>query len=297
MTAATQPRTSPADAGPTALGPVPSTLVACPDARPPAYQAAIGLAGGNSLDRLVTGFYYGGHGRASELARQFVPCQFARIRRTLRKRHDPADTGRAGPVGLGIRPRARGREQALPTRWPSAQHAVARWRTRHFDRVVAHAEVERQRPEAALIFSDVGSEFALPTCRELGVPSVLSMVHGDVREEQVVLDREAAESPDFFPIYLGDGRLDLDALDWLHARRLRDIALADRVLVPSEHIAATLACQGTPRDRISVIPYAADSQRFATPGRPSGTARGASSCSRGGSPSGRGSSISSKPGA
>ncbi|WP_435006314.1 glycosyltransferase family 4 protein [Tundrisphaera lichenicola] len=88
------------------------------------------------------------------------------------------------------------------------------------------------------------------------------MVHGDVREEKSVLEREAAESPEFFPIYLGDGRLDLEALDWLHQRRLKDIELADRILVPSEHIAAILARHGTPRDRIDVIPYAADTLRF-----------------------------------
>ena len=63
-------------------------------------------------------------------------------------------------------------------------------------------------------------------------------------------------------IYLGDGRLDLDELDWLHQRRLRDIALADRILVPSDHIAGELARHGTPSAKISVIPYAADSERF-----------------------------------
>jgi glycosyltransferase involved in cell wall biosynthesis len=144
----------------------------------------------------------------------------------------------------------------------SAHHSLARWRTRRFDRIVARA-IDRRRPDAALVFSDVGTEHALPTCRGLGITSILSMVHGDVREEKAVLEREAAESPDFFSIYLGDGRLDLEALDWLHERRLRDIERADRILVPSDHIAETLARHGTARERISVIPYAADTRRFA----------------------------------
>jgi glycosyltransferase involved in cell wall biosynthesis len=88
------------------------------------------------------------------------------------------------------------------------------------------------------------------------------MVHGDVREERDVLAHEEAASPEFFRIYLGDGVLDRDELDWLHERRLRDLELADRILVPSEHIAATLARHGTPRDKIRVIPYAADLERF-----------------------------------
>lgn len=88
------------------------------------------------------------------------------------------------------------------------------------------------------------------------------MVHGDVREERRVLEIEADAAPDFFSIYLGDGRIDREELDWLHERRLRDIAVADRILVPSEHIAGELERHGTPRDRIDVIPYAADTRRF-----------------------------------
>jgi len=88
------------------------------------------------------------------------------------------------------------------------------------------------------------------------------MVHGDVREEAEVLDREATLAPDFFPIYLGDGVLDRAELAWLHSRRLRDIALADLVLVPSDHIAETLVEHGTPREKILVVPYAADCRRF-----------------------------------
>ena len=256
-TTATEPRSSIRPLSDTSAA---NILVACPDARPPAYQAVIGFAKAGFLDRFQTGFYYGGHGQGSELARQLAPCQFARLRRTLRKRHDrriPADRVESSwsfDAALAV-------ENKLAKFRPGAQHRVARWRTRRFDKEVSRA-IERRRPGAAFLFSDVGSEFALPTCRRLGIPSILSMVHGDVREEREVLDREAAESPDFFPIYLGDGKLDLDALEWLHQRRLQDIALADQILVPSDHIAERLASHGTPRERISVIPYASDTRRF-----------------------------------
>jgi glycosyltransferase involved in cell wall biosynthesis len=88
------------------------------------------------------------------------------------------------------------------------------------------------------------------------------MVHGDVREETRVLEQEAESAPEFFPIYLGDGALDQAELNWLHYRRLRDIALADVILVPSNHIAETLAAHGTSGRKIRVIPYAADCRRF-----------------------------------
>ena len=259
VTTATRNRdlTARAEAHEAGLGPV---LVACPDARPPAYQAAIGLAGAGALDHFVTGFYYGGHGPVSELARQFVPCQFARLRRALLKRHDRripksrVESAWSFDASLAL-------ENRIAVRSPGFRHAAARWRTRRFDRIAASA-IERRRPGAALVFSDVGTEYALPTCRKLGIPSILSMVHGDVREEKAVLEREAAEAPEFFPIYLGDGRLDLEELDWLHDRRLRDIERADLILVPSDHIADTLVAHGTPRERINVIPYAADTGRF-----------------------------------
>ena len=91
------------------------------------------------------------------------------------------------------------------------------------------------------------------------------MVHGDVREEQDVLDaRGRGRSPDFFRIYLGDGALDREELAWLHDRRLRDLELADRILVPSEHIAETLVAHGTPRDE--------DPRRSPTRPTPAGSA-------------------------
>ena len=236
-----------------------SVLVACPDARPPAYEAVIGFAQATSLDRFVTGYYYGGHGPVSELVRRYAPCHFHRLRRQLLRRNDrriPPDLVVSLPsfdVALAIENRLAGR--------PDARRWVAAHRTRRFDRAVAR-RIERDRPDAAVLFSDVGSEFALPACRRLGIPTILSMVHGDVREEREVLAREAIESPDYFPLYLGDGQLDRAAMDWLHERRLRDIAFADRILVPSEHIANTLARYGTPRERIAVVPYAADVGRF-----------------------------------
>jgi glycosyltransferase involved in cell wall biosynthesis len=88
------------------------------------------------------------------------------------------------------------------------------------------------------------------------------MVHGDVREEQELLEREETSSPEFMPIYLGSNSLDCILLQWLHERRLCDLALADRVLVPSQHIAETLIQYGTPASKICVIPYAADCRRF-----------------------------------
>jgi glycosyltransferase involved in cell wall biosynthesis len=88
------------------------------------------------------------------------------------------------------------------------------------------------------------------------------MVHGDVREEQQVLETESTLSPEFLPIYLGDGALDRQELAWLHERRLHDLELADCIVVPSDHIARVLVQHGVAPERIRLIPYASDCRRF-----------------------------------
>ena len=234
--------------------PSPLALVACPDARPPAYQAAAGLARSGGLGALVTGYYYGGRGPLTAVARDLVPCRFAAWRKALMRRHQrgiPAHKVVGVPeydVSLAV-------ERRLGVANASR---LARLRTDRFDRRVAR-EVERRRPDAALVFSDVGSAHTLPACRRLGIPAILSMVHGEVVEERDLL---RSLNPREVRRYLGGPSLDLDQLAWLHARRLRDLDLADLVLVPSDHIAARLAERGLPTDKVRVVPYAADTRRF-----------------------------------
>jgi len=235
-------------------------LIACPDARPPAYQAVVGMSRAGLLGGFVTSCYYDPAGACAGLLRRFARRPFERLERVLLRRHDPEiPSSRVREVpsfDLALR-----LEGLLAPKSPRIKRLVAHLRTARFDRAVARV-IRRDRPDALLIFSDVGSQTTLPLCKILGIPTVLSMVHGDVREEAEILATEAAAAPDFMPIYLGDGALDCEELNWLHQRRLEDIALARRVVVPSEHIASTLARHGMPRDRISVISYAADCRRF-----------------------------------
>ncbi len=247
----------PASSRPTRVS---SVFVACPDARPPAYEAAAGFAAAGMLDRFGTSFYYRDATRFVALMRQWAPCHYARWRRVLRRRqHAGIPAGRVlSDWGFDLSLRL---ESRLSPRHPGLRNRLARARTERFDRRLAGWLAQR-RPEVAFVFSDVASEVALPACRELSIPSVLSMVHGDVREERLVLEREAERAPDFVSIYLADGPIDRAELDWLHERRLRDLAQADRILVPSEHIAGWLVRNGTPADRVRVVPYAADTRRF-----------------------------------
>ncbi len=239
-----------------------SVMIACPDARPPAYQAVIGLCRAGLLDRFITSSYFNPDLPLARLARKVAPQRYAKWEMKFRRRNHPeipSERVCALPIVdvlLRIESRAAGRAGTVRLKRLLAQ-ARTTWFDQRLSRIVA-----RRSPSALLIFSDVGSEWTLPLCRRLGIPAVLSMVHGDVREEIEVLNQEATLSPEYFPIYLGDGFLDRKELDWLHRRRLRDIALADLILVPSDHIARCLISHGTPPEKIRVIPYAADCRRF-----------------------------------
>jgi glycosyltransferase involved in cell wall biosynthesis len=230
--------------------------VACSDARPPAYEAAAGLAAAGLLDSLVTAYYHDSEGRLDTLLRH-LPRGAAWVRRLARRNHPgiPATAVAArASVDLCLAVENRLRSGRL-------RRFVARTRTRRFDRAVA-GHLNRTRPDVVFLFSDVGSVATLDRCRGLGIPSILSVVHGDIDEERALIDRLRVESPAFFPLYLGDGQLDERELDWLHDRRRREAHLADRLLVPSDHIARRLRERGIAAERIRVVPYAADPERF-----------------------------------
>ena len=76
------------------------------------------------------------------------------------------------------------------------------------------------------------------------------------------LETETSIAPEYMGMYLGGASLDIKLLAWLHERRLCDLALADRIVVPSDHIAQRLMQRGTPLEKLHVIPYGADCRRF-----------------------------------
>jgi hypothetical protein len=67
-------------------------VLACPDARPPAYQAAIGLARTGLLDRFLTGFYHRNRALLA-LGRRLAPARSVRLERLLNRRYDPQIPG------------------------------------------------------------------------------------------------------------------------------------------------------------------------------------------------------------
>ena len=124
-----------------------TVLVACPDARPPAYQAVIGLHRAGRLRGFLTACYYDPGGRLAKLARRFAPGRFSRIERILLRRHDP-EIPRAAvrcvpSFDLLLRLEAR-LGDSRPARRPRTG-AVA---DEHFDRQLART-IERARARGA----------------------------------------------------------------------------------------------------------------------------------------------------
>src|SRR5262249_57360469 len=105
-------------------------LIACPDARPPAYQAVIALSQARWLRGFVTASYYDRAGRLAKLARRFAPNRFDGLERVLLRRHHPeipAAKVRSIPsfdLALRLEARSGGNRPRLPpplaprpTRW------------------------------------------------------------------------------------------------------------------------------------------------------------------------------------
>ena len=253
-----------------------AVLVACPDARPPAYQAVIGLDRAGLLDAFVTATYYDPDGRAGQLG----PAPRSRPVRPDRDAScSAATTPRSPPIACVAVPTF---DLVVPARGPRRRpvadaqaHCSRRSRTERFDRPA--------RPARGTIAARRRCSSSATSARSVTLPALPAAGHPDrpqhgprrrPRGGRGPRATRPSASPEFFPIYLGDGALDRDELDWLHGRRLRDLELADRVLVPSEHIAETLVSHGTLPRAIRVIPYAADCRRF----RPLAGKRHESSC-------------------
>lgn len=238
-----------------------TVLVFCPDARPPAYELVQGLAERGMLGRFVTGYHYR-RGLFERVAASLPATQalHAGLKRRVVSGVDIEKIESLPSYDILIRAENRAGRVS-----PGLRSRIASYRTDRFDGQCAESMPRwaAQGAKLAVFFSDVGSEFAMARARECGMRVALSMVTGHMDEEIETLERERQRVPDFYPLYLGDGSLDMDELRRLHDRRRRDLEQADLVLVPSEHIAKLVEVRsGVPADKIRVIPYAANVDRF-----------------------------------
>lgn len=226
-------------------------LVHHPGSNHLAYEVVAGLQAGGFACEFDTGFFYTPTGRAARLAELLPAGWRGRILREL-KRRSHADVD---PSRLRLLPWPELAYVAL-NRLGLSPEPLARiigWRDEIFDRWVAK-RVRRLRPNV-VVGHDSSTLLSFRAARETGAVSVLNQVTGHIEAALAIFREEAERAPDFAEALTAPPA-------WIIERCRREALEADRVLVPSNYVRATMIARGTPAERISVLPYGVDVERF-----------------------------------
>jgi starch synthase len=226
-------------------------LVHHPGSNHLAYEVVAGLQAGGFACEFDTGFFYTPTGRAARLAEMLPAGWRGRVQRELKRRsHADVDPSRVrllpwpelayvalNRLGLAPEPLAR----------------IIGWRDEIFDRWVAQ-RVRRVRPQI-VVGHDSSTLLSFRAAREIGAVPVLNQVTGHIEAALEIFREEAERAPDF-----------AEALAvppaWIVERCRQEALAADHVLVPSDYVRTTMIARGTPAERISVLPYGVDVERF-----------------------------------
>jgi glycosyltransferase involved in cell wall biosynthesis len=138
---------------------------------------------------------------------------------------------------------------------------VIAWRNEWFDRAVAR-QVARERPDA-VIGHDGSALHALTAVKAHAGLAVLNQVVGHVETGLELFREEARLSPEFAE---SEPELARSFIERHH----REIAVADRILVPSDYVRDTLVARGAATAKLAVLPYGVDTARFHPAPRPAG---------------------------
>lgn len=226
-------------------------LVHHPGSNHLAYEVVAGLQAGGFACEFDTGFFYTPTGRAARLAGLLPAGWRGRILREL-KRRSHADVD---PSRLRLLPWPELAYVAL-NRLGLSPEPLARiigWRDEIFDRWVAK-RVRRLRPNV-VVGHDSSTLLSFRAARETGAVSVLNQVTGHIEAALAIFREEAERAPDFAEALTAPPA-------WIIERCRQEALEADRVLVPSNYVRATMIARGTPAERISVLPYGVDVERF-----------------------------------
>jgi len=226
-------------------------LVHHPGSNHLAYEVVAGLQASGFSCSFDTGFFYAPDGRVARLANALPERWRGRVLRELKRRsHAGVDPAR---VRLFAAPElayvALNRLGLAPA--PLAK--VIGWRDEIFDRWVA-GHVRRERPRI-VVGHDSSSLLSFRAARAAGAVSVLNQVTGHIEAGLQIFREELEHAPEFAESLIVPPASIIE-------RCRREALEADRVLVPSEYVRRTLLERGTAPDRIAVLPYGVDVERF-----------------------------------
>lgn len=222
-----------------------------------AFETAAGLHRAGLLCRLITSVYYRPEGIFARIAGRLPRLGPWLDRALARRRHPglPSSRVRTAPLdelvylaATRLAPRA------------GITFALLRRRNRRFQRRVART-LERRAPRAVLAPDSAALE-VFRAARARGVAAILDQTIGHLAAAVPLLAREAECDPEF-----AGAPGDFPAA--IREECIAEVHEADLILAPSEYVRSTLLPLGIPRDRIALVPYGVDTERF-RPGPPRG---------------------------
>lgn len=214
-------------------------------------QAAIALQRAGLLERYVTSFYYRPDGALSTLV-GLLPSRLAsRVERELLRRRiaglgdAPIQTAPALELAYVVSARLGLDAAGTP---------LLRWRNHRIDGKVA-ALVRRTRPAGLICYDTCGLQ-AFRACHDVGSTAILDQTIGHATAGGPLLAEEADRHPEFADT------LPATVPAWLLEQTTAEARLADMVLAGSSYVKQTLTSIGVAEERIVVVPYGADVDRF-----------------------------------
>jgi glycosyltransferase involved in cell wall biosynthesis len=232
-------------------------LVHHPGSNHLAYELVAGLQAGGYACDFDTGFFYTPEGKAARLARQLPAHWRGRIERELKRRsHAQVDPARLRFLAWPELAYVALNRLGLP---PGPLSRVVGWRNEVFDRWVA-ARIRRERPQI-VVGHDSSALLAQRAARDVGAVSVLNQVIGHIEAGLAIFREEGEHAPEFAETLTVPPA-------WIIERCRIEALEADRVLVPSDYVRDTLIARGTAAERVCVLPYGVDIERFRPGPRP-----------------------------
>jgi starch synthase len=228
-----------------------SVLVHHPGTNHLAYELVAGLQEGGYACDFHTGFFYAPTGLMARAISRLPNKARTRVERELRRRaHAGVDPDR---VFLRAWPEV---AYVALGRMGVGQGRLARvigWRNDLLDTAVARV-VRRQKPRI-VIGHDGSALHAGRAAHEVGAAAILNQVVGHVAAAHDIFRDEARLAPEFAETMV-------TTPDWIVERHEAELREADGIMVPSDYVRDTLIARGTAPEKIFVLPYGVDIDRF-----------------------------------
>lgn len=225
------------------------------------YQTALALQEAGLLREYITGsFYFRNSGPLALVVRHLPGPPGERLRRLLLRRHLPGLDGRL----VRSWPREELQSVARMTA-PRLVRIIDRNRPypgridRFQERVASH--VRETRPGVVIAY-DAGARLIFEAARSVGATCVLDQTTGHITTA--------------LRTYADAGIPTMQTPDAIVGRKQEEARSADLILAPSQFVRDTLTAIGVPPERIAMVPYGVDTDRFVPASRPaesSGTFR------------------------